>query len=453
MTAWLKLRILVLLTLLGSAGGAWSADTLKWNVAADRVDATINGWTVPELLEQVATATGWQIFLDPEITNRIPAKFTDKPPGEALRRLLGEYNYALVPATGSPARLFVFRKSREQATRAIQPVVAKKTAKGRIPNELIVTLKPGEKIEDIAKRLGAKVMGRSEGQDTYRLRLEDEKATQTARADLQTDPAVESIDNNYTVSRPDATQALGTPGGPLPLRPQASPDGKYTVIGLIDSAVQPKDGNFADFVLPGISVQGDGTASASGPTHGTSMSETILRALSAGSADGLTTVRILPVDVYGANAATTTYDIAVGIYKAVNAGAMIVNLSLGGEGDSTYLHDTIRSAHDQGVLFIGAAGNEPVTTATYPAAYPEVIAVTASDASGALAPYANRGDFIDVMAPGGSLITFRGQQFFVTGTSAATAFVTGRAAGQVERTGRTPAAVEAVIRQSRSPKN
>jgi hypothetical protein len=129
-----------------------------------------------------------------------------------------------------------------------------------------------------------------------------------------------------------------------------------------------------------------------------------------------------------------------------------VNLSLGGEGDSSYLHDTIRSAHDQGVLFIGAAGNEPVTTATYPAAYPEVIAVTASDASGALAPYANRGDFIDVIAPGGSLITFRGQQFFVTGTSAATAYVSGRAAGQVERTGKTPSAIEAAIRQSSSPK-
>ena len=149
MTAWLKLRTILLLTLLGSAGGAWSADNLKWNVAADRVDATINGWTVPELLEQVATATGWQIFLDPEITNRIPAKFTDKPPGEALRRLLGDYNYALVPGAGSPSRLFVFRNSREQATRAIQPTVAKKkTTKGLIPNELIVTLKLGEKIDD-----------------------------------------------------------------------------------------------------------------------------------------------------------------------------------------------------------------------------------------------------------------------------------------------------------------
>jgi len=431
-----------------------SANALKWNNVSGMVDATVDSWTVPELLQHVATATGWQILLDPAITNRIPAKFVNKTPGDALRRLLGENNYALVPETNSPSRLFVFRNSREQATRVIQPAAstADKPGKSRILNELVVTLKPGEKIEDLAKKLGAKIIGRSDGQNTYRLRFEDEAAAQLARETAQNDPAVENIDSNYSIGRQEVPQALGTPGGVLPLTPKASPDGKYTVIGLIDSAVQARDGNFTDFVLPAIVVQGDGKSTDSTPTHGTSMSETILRGLSSGGDESATTVRILPVDVYGISPTTSTYDIAVGIYKAVNAGAMIVNLSLGGDGDSSFLHTTITSAHDQGVVFVGAAGNEPVKTPNYPAAYPEVIAVTASDRNGNLASYANRGDFVDAIAPGGSLITFRGQQYYVIGTSASTAYASGLAGAIMESTKRTGVAVESALQQALAPK-
>jgi thermitase len=135
----------------------------------------------------------------------------------------------------------------------------------------------------------------------------------------------------------------------------------------------------------------------------------------------------------------------------VNAGAMIVNLSLGGEGDSRFLHNTIRSAHDQGVVFVAAAGNQPVTTPTYPAAYPEVLAITATDRNGQLASYANRGDFVDLAAPGGSLVTFNGQQFFVVGTSAATASVSGRAASVMEQSGTTGRDVERRLFQQTTP--
>ncbi len=439
--------------LLASVAASWAADTLKWDAARDRVEATIETWTVPQLLQHVAAATGWEIYVDPEITNRIPTKFSGQQPGDALRRLLGDYSYALAPETNSPSKFFVFRHSRDQATRAVQPLVAAapKASTNRIGNELVVMLKPGEKIEDLARKLGAKIVGRSDAQNTYRLRFDDEKSANTARTALQTDPAVDSVDNNYFVSRPETAQALGTPGGPLALIPKASPDGKYTVVGLIDSGVQPKDGGFADFLLPGIST-GDSKSSGE-PSHGTSMAETILRALSANSADKSTTVRLLPVDVFtGGAEQTSTYDIAVGIYKAVNGGAMIVNLSLGGDGDSSFLHNTITSAHDQGVVFIAAAGNEPVKTATYPAAYSEVIAVTASDRNGKLASYANYGDFVDAIAPGGGLITYKGQQYYVVGTSTSTAFASGLAAALAEQSKQTGRALESSVRKTLAPK-
>ena len=432
---------------LAGLASSLAADTLKWDAARDRVDAIIETWTVPQLLQRVATATGWEIYLDPEITNRIPAKFTGKEQGEALRRLLGDYSYALVPETNSASKFFVFRNSRDQATQVIQPLATAKST-NRISNELIVTLKPGEKIEDIAKRLGAKIVGRSDGQNTYRLRFDDSKSTETARTALQSDSAVESVDNNYYVSRPETTQALGLPGGPLPLIPKASPDGKYVVVGLVDSAIQPKEGGLSQFLLPGVTVEE--TPGGDGPSHGTAMAQAILRSLAGASGEKSTTVRLYPVNVFGAGGeATTTYDIAVGVYKAVNGGAMIVNMSLGGDGDSSFLHQTIKSAHDQGVVFFGAAGNQPVTTPVYPAAYEETIAVAAGNRDGTLTSYSGRGDWVDLIAPGTGAFSFDGTQFLETGTSHSTAVATGVAAGIAQKTGEFGLKLETRIRGRR----
>jgi hypothetical protein len=367
--------------------------------------------------------------------------------------LLGNYNYALVPETNAPSKLFVFRNSRDQATRAIQPAdqIARKPKQSRIGNELVVTLKPGEKIEDLAKRLGAKIVGRSDDQNTYRLRFDDEKATDAARADLQDDSAVEGVDNNYYVSRPETAQPLGTPGGPLSLTPKVPPDGKYIVVGLIDTAVQPKEGNFSDFLLPGVSVSDN--PSSEGPSHGTTMAEAILRTLSNANEGKPSTVRLLPMNVFGdSGESTTTYDIAVGVYKAVNGGATIVNMSLGGEGDSKFLYNTIKSAHDQGVVFLAAAGNEPGTVPTYPAAYPEALAVTAGDGQGGVADWANSGKFVDIVAPGGGFGTYNGERYRVTGTSYSTAFATGMIAATAEKSNLRGANLEASVRQRQAPR-
>ncbi len=425
-----------------------AADSLEWDAARDQVDASIETWTVPRLLQHVATATGWEIYLDPGITNRIPTKFKGKKQGGALSLLLGNYSYALVPETNSASKFFVFRNSRDQATRAIQPIAASKASTNRIGNELIVTLKPGEKIEDLAKKLGAKIVGRSDGQNTYRLRFDDDKSADTARSALQDDSSVESVDNNYYVARPETTQALGLPGGPLALIPKASPDGKYVVVGVIDSAVQPKEGNFSQFLLPGITV--DESAAGDGPSHGTGMIQTILRALAGTTGEKSTTVRLLPVNVFGAGGeATTTYDIAVGIYKAVNGGAMIVNMSLGGDGDSSFLHQTIKGAHDQGVVFLGAAGNQPVTTPVYPAAYEEAIAIGSVTPDRTLTEWTGRGPWVDLYGPASGTFPFDGQLFMETGTSHSTAFATGIAAGIAEQTKEFGAKLETRIRGAR----
>jgi len=126
----------------------------------------------------------------------------------------------------------------------------------------------------------------------------------------------------------------------------------------------------------------------------------------------------------------------------------IINLSLGGTGDSPFLHDVVKQARDQGIIIFAAAGNTPDGGPIYPAAYPEVIAVTAGDRKGNIAQYANNGDFVDLVAPGTSIITFNGQSYLVSGTSASSAFAAGLAAGIASQNNTSTADIEKILRQT-----
>jgi hypothetical protein len=310
---------------------------------------------------------------------------------------------------------------------------------------LVVTLKPGANIDELAKKLGAKVVGRAKGSNTFRLSFDTADAAQSAREELQNHPDVESVDYNYFMRRPDPLEAAAysssAPPSLTPKAPQA--DCNHPIIGLIDTALQPTGGNLDAFLLPSIAVAGDARLPEDTPTHGTSMFETLLRGLSFSSKES--TAKVLPVDVYGANATTTTFDVANGVLQAVNAGANAINMSLGSGGDSKFLHDVITQSQKQGILFFAAAGNEPGTAPSYPAAYPEVLAVTAGTRDGSIAPYANRGDFVDLAAPGSSIVNFKGQPWVVMGTSAATAYATGLAASMIDCENRSPAQIAAAM--------
>ncbi len=449
-TIWLAVAVTGLSLLLSPARAQSTTNVLTWRTADDRVDADIHDWSLKTLLEQVATRTGWKVFVEPDLRQIVSTKFKDLTPGEALRRLLDRLNFTLLPQTNAPAHLFVFRTSMQDATQAVRALGDESTNSIHakvVANELIVRVKPGTDIEALARALGAKVIGKIDGLNAYRLQFKDAAAAELARSTLGSNSSVTGVDSNYVYDRPPTTRdVLSTSLSPLQLRAKASPDGQ-TIIGLIDTAVQKLDGSLNDFLLPSVSVAGDGTAPTDGPTHGTAMAETILRGLEA-AAGNISGAKIQPYDVYGQSGSTTTFDVAVAVYKAVNdGGASILNLSLGSDGDSSFLHDLLQQASKQGVTVFAAAGNTPTTDPTYPAAYPEVIAVTAGDRNGQISSYANRGDFVDLIAPGSGIVYFNGQPYYVSGTSAATAFASGLAAGLSDGARKTPAEVEAALKQ------
>ncbi|MEY2466896.1 MAG: thermitase [Verrucomicrobiota bacterium] len=424
-----------------------AAEILNWNTNQNRVSAQLQSVQLLPLLEGIAKSTGWQVYLESNTTLNVSTKFQNLPPGDALRMLLGNLNFALVPENNSRSRLYVFRTSQANATQLIRPAELSSAASRshKLANELIITLKPGVKIDGIACLGTAKITGRVEALNTYRLAFKDEAAAQSARECFQKNPDVASIDSNFSIDPPPSQKLVANPAADLELKPKANDGDCQVIIGLIDTAVASLGKNMDAFMMPALSVGGD-AAPSKDLTHGTAMAETILQGVQANSAGNNSSVKILPVDVYGANASTSTFEVAQGIYKAVNAGANVINLSLGSDGDSAFLHTLIQNASKQGVVFFGAAGNQPVTTPVYPAAYSEVNAVTAGSRPGQIADYANRGSFVDLMTPGTSVVPYQGQSYAVSGTSTATAFASGIAAALADAASACPDTVLPTLR-------
>ena len=185
--------------------------------------------------------------------------------------------------------------------------------------------------------------------------------------------------------------------------------------------------------------------------HGTHMAGCIAQTTNnylgvAGVAYGAT---ILPVKVMDASGSVSIADEVDGIYFAVNNGAHIINLSLGGEGESVSEEAAIDYAVNSGVVVICSAGNSGSNTPEYPASYHQSISVSAVRYDRTRPSYSNYGADIDICAPGGDITvdqnydyfgdgilqqTHNGSNlntfyyYFMEGTSPATALVSGVAA-------------------------
>jgi hypothetical protein len=138
--------------------------------------------------------------------------------------------------------------------------------------------------------------------------------------------------------------------------------------------------------------------------------------------------------------------VALGIQAAVDNGATVLNLSLGGAGDSSVLDSVIQQAIALGIPVFAAAGNDSSSQATYPAAVTGVIAVTATQGS-ELASYANYGSYVEIALSGTSIFYLNGTAYLVQGTSVSTAYATGAAAGNKTSTTLTWAQIVAAMQK------
>ncbi len=151
---------------------------------------------------------------------------------------------------------------------------------------------------------------------------------------------------------------------------------------------------------------------------------------------------IMPVKVASSSGSASLFDIAQGIYYAVDNGAQIINMSLGSIIDKDYVSEAVDYAYDHNVLMVAAAGNSHAFTPDikelyYPANYPKVMAVGATGRDDKIATLANssflshHGPNLDLMAPGVEIVTAdkgnKGYKYF-DGTSMSGPHVAGTAA-------------------------
>ena len=147
-------------------------------------------------------------------------------------------------------------------------------------------------------------------------------------------------------------------------------------------------------------------------------------------------VKMIAIKFLDQNGSGTTEDAAEAIIYATKMGAKVLSNSWGGGENSRTLQDAIQFAHDRGVLFIAAAGNESSNTdrtANYPSNYnvPNVVSVASSDRNDALSSFSNYGRYsVDLAAPGSSILSAQplSRYQLLSGTSMATPHVAGVAA-------------------------
>ena len=139
--------------------------------------------------------------------------------------------------------------------------------------------------------------------------------------------------------------------------------------------------------------------------------------------------RIMPVKVLDASKNGSFANAASGIIWATDHGAHIINLSLGGNSHSTIFQNAIDYAYSKGVTIVAASGNNGNGFVLYPARYPNVIAVGATDSVNNRASFSNYGAELDIVAPGVSIYSTGISTYFTdSGTSMSAPYVAGLAA-------------------------
>ncbi len=145
---------------------------------------------------------------------------------------------------------------------------------------------------------------------------------------------------------------------------------------------------------------------------------------------------MISVRVANDSGRSDSFVLAQGILAAMDAGAQVINISLGSHGDSVLVRNAIERAQAAGAVIVASTGNEGAGRVAYPAANNGVIAVGAVDAAGAHLQFSNSGN-VTAAAPGYALnAAWPGDQAVsFTGTSGSSPVVAAAVAAVMYHTG------------------
>ena len=326
--------------------------------------------------------------------------------------------------------------------------------------ELIVAYEeeaPVNAVESLEQEVGGEIEGQLPAIDARLLEFPEVKGEHSRdvrewelaeiKADLERDQAVESVDYNYlrTLSYTPNDPRFDEQWGLIKARFKeawSSTRGKGIKIAVIDSGAAVRHPDLRrKIALQRDFKDNDGTVEDSAG-HGTHVAGTVAAATNNGTgvAGGCPACRLVIAKVFDPKGG---YDFAIarGITWSADHGARVINCSFTGPGDSRALKEAIDHAASKGAVVVAAAGNGDTNNPRYPAAYPNVIAVAATNEEDRRASFSNFGSWVDVAAPGvGVLSTVPGGYDQFNGTSMAAPHVSALA-GLLAAQGRGPRAI------------
>lgn len=187
--------------------------------------------------------------------------------------------------------------------------------------------------------------------------------------------------------------------------------GSGVTVAVVDTGVKSSHADLSGRVLSGVDYVAPGTSANDESGHGTHVAGIIaaVQNNSRGVAGMAPSSKILPVRVLDRNGSGTTANVAKGILYAASHGAKVINLSLATTAQSTAMQSAVANAISKNVLVVAAAGNSGCGllggSPIYPAAYPGVVGVAAVTQSLSRASFSSCGSWVDVAAPGASIIS------------------------------------------------
>ena len=262
------------------------------------------------------------------------------------------------------------------------------------------------------------------------------------------------LNHLYTAGVPDPQNDEQPLAGLAPrelLPPTTDLSGLTLRIGIIDSSIDRRHNAFANAsITTQRFVDNDSPPNA----HGTAIASII--ASNDPQALGLApSAQIYAAEVFDHNEQQGEFASTVSLIKALSwlmtQDVSVINISLAGPSNRL-LETALTRVREKGVLAIAAAGNGgPMAQPMYPAAYPEVVAVTATDDRGRAFRLANRGEYVDIAAPGVNIRHAQAGGGFAasSGTSYAVPFVTVAAARLLQSTAEPAQMLDALYASAR----
>lgn len=331
------------------------------------------------------------------------------------------------------------------------------------PNEAVLTFATPDAYRRFLARAqgrGITILGQLDTLLTVRIRYDSLAAL---RDDMLRHPSdFAHVGANIFVQPPDPFAPVPRANGdPVPFRNRtlaflgAAADrstwGRGVTIAILDSGIAP-DPTF-DARLQYLNI-GLGTLPG---THAHDGHGTSVASLAAGRSDNAPGVApgatLLSVRVTDSSGTSDVFTVARAIVAAVDAGAPIINLSLGGHANASVLSAAIEYATSRGSVIVAAAGNDQAAHLSWPAADPRVISVGAVDALAEQVAFSNSGPQLQISAPGYGVQTawLDGDRVYVNGTSASAPLVAGAiAAVMSQNPALTAEQAWSVVRQTAS---